>query len=373
MSTFYTGIPGNVVAGNGISNAVSVVGATNAHPIVITTATPHNYNTGDLVAISFASVNTAANGLWKITVLTSTTFSLGGSWGNGVFTGAAIAINQALNPPYAIPSDGDAFNAAAFNVALEALGDRTAYLQRLNPSGMYNLVSQSFSTTTDDTFSTWSTTSASTTGWQTLTSTTDPFGLSANPQYCNANDLFIYNFTTTLQVGANVTAIGPGLKVAGAALNAYQVINGSAQQFQNLFHGGINVQGFYAVAGYGGSTATISSVSSPIVTMTGLSGISSALNGAWITISGCANPGNNGTFYVNNTLTSTSLQYVNNNAVAPDANSGGITWLLNNMTFNAAIMGFGNAGTPPSIVLSGHRTFVLSQYRPSGPVLYPTG
>ena len=64
---------------------LSVTAATNASPIVITTAT-HGLSTGDIVTISGALGNTAANGTWIITVLTSTTFSLDGSAGSGAWT-----------------------------------------------------------------------------------------------------------------------------------------------------------------------------------------------------------------------------------------------------------------------------------------------
>lgn len=67
--------------------AVSVVvsNATNATPIVVTTAT-HSYTTGQSVVINGVLGNTAANGTWRIIVLSATTFSLVGSVGNGAWT-----------------------------------------------------------------------------------------------------------------------------------------------------------------------------------------------------------------------------------------------------------------------------------------------
>lgn len=56
--------------------ALAVSGATNATPIVITTSTSHGLSTGDKVAIGYVAGNTAANGVFAVTVLTSTTFSL---------------------------------------------------------------------------------------------------------------------------------------------------------------------------------------------------------------------------------------------------------------------------------------------------------
>jgi len=63
-----------------------VTGATNASPIVITTAEPHGYQSGMQVSISGVAGNTAANGTFTITVIDSTSFSLNGSTGNGAWT-----------------------------------------------------------------------------------------------------------------------------------------------------------------------------------------------------------------------------------------------------------------------------------------------
>ena len=68
-------------------NTQAITGATNAAPIVCTTSLAHGYSTGDVVQISAANGNTAANGYFKITVVNSTSFSLDDSSGNGVYSG----------------------------------------------------------------------------------------------------------------------------------------------------------------------------------------------------------------------------------------------------------------------------------------------
>ncbi len=78
----------------GVSN-VAISGATNASPIVITSAA-NTFATGDQVAISGVGGNTAANGLWVVTVTNSTTFSLNGSTGNGAYTSGGIATNRSM-------------------------------------------------------------------------------------------------------------------------------------------------------------------------------------------------------------------------------------------------------------------------------------
>jgi hypothetical protein len=59
--------------------------ATNTSPIVMTTTTPHDFVTGDVVTQTGVPGNTAANGTFTITKLSSTTYSLNGSTGNGTF------------------------------------------------------------------------------------------------------------------------------------------------------------------------------------------------------------------------------------------------------------------------------------------------
>lgn len=69
------------------ASANSISAATDAAPIVITTAAAHGLTSGDKVAITRCGGNTAANGHWTVTVLSSTTFSLASSDGNGTYTG----------------------------------------------------------------------------------------------------------------------------------------------------------------------------------------------------------------------------------------------------------------------------------------------
>ncbi len=80
--------PDGLVAGQvGQSSARdtgSITGATNASPIVASSS-GHGLSTGDRVTISGVTGNTAANGTFVVTVLSSDTFSLDGSVGNGAY------------------------------------------------------------------------------------------------------------------------------------------------------------------------------------------------------------------------------------------------------------------------------------------------
>lgn len=64
---------------------LKITGATNATPIAIT-ATAHGLATADVVAIVGVLGNTAANGVWTITVSDANTFTLNTSIGNGSYT-----------------------------------------------------------------------------------------------------------------------------------------------------------------------------------------------------------------------------------------------------------------------------------------------
>lgn len=83
----------------------TITGATNATPIVVTTSAPHNFLSGDFVAIHGVGGNTAANTATGVTsstiaaitssflihVLSPTTFELVGRAGNGAYTSGGVA------------------------------------------------------------------------------------------------------------------------------------------------------------------------------------------------------------------------------------------------------------------------------------------
>jgi hypothetical protein len=69
-------------------SSLTVTGATNATPIVITTSATHGLATDNIVTITGVLGNTAANGTFTITVVSGTTFSLNSSVGNGAYTSA---------------------------------------------------------------------------------------------------------------------------------------------------------------------------------------------------------------------------------------------------------------------------------------------
>lgn len=84
-STDTVGAESVVVGSLSNTSVLTVTAASNATPIVITTPA-HGLQSEDQVDIHGVLGNTAANGRWRITVLSTTTFSLNQSIGNGAYT-----------------------------------------------------------------------------------------------------------------------------------------------------------------------------------------------------------------------------------------------------------------------------------------------
>jgi P pilus assembly chaperone PapD len=83
------------VTGGAVS--LPITGATNTSPIQITTSKPHGFQNGDMVIISSVNGNTNANGTWGIANVTNTSFTLGGSYGNGAYvSGSGIVTGDAI-------------------------------------------------------------------------------------------------------------------------------------------------------------------------------------------------------------------------------------------------------------------------------------
>jgi hypothetical protein len=88
----------NATIGTDIQAPVAISSSTNANPIVVTTAAAHGYVNGDTVEILGHLVNTAANGGWIVTNLTSTTFSI---------PTAGVGVGGATGTVTKQPSDND--------------------------------------------------------------------------------------------------------------------------------------------------------------------------------------------------------------------------------------------------------------------------
>lgn len=115
------------------ATAINITSSTNATPIVVTTAAAHGLQTGMLVIIDGHLVNTTANGVRRVQVLTTTTFQVKTFAGvdvAGAGIGGATGTVQSLAlPGIDLPQDAVTnIDAASVNVPFEALADMTAWL-----------------------------------------------------------------------------------------------------------------------------------------------------------------------------------------------------------------------------------------------------
>jgi hypothetical protein len=81
------------------------------------------------------------------------------------------------------------------------------------------------------------------------------------------------------------------------------------------------------VSGQTGAAASITTVATGVATLTGLTGMTANSVGNFLTISGAASGGNNGTFLIVEYVGATSIKVANTSAVASDANNGAISWI----------------------------------------------
>lgn len=112
-----------------------VIGATNATPIVITESAVHGLVDGDEVVIQGVPTNTNANGKWIVNVLTTTTYELVGSAGNGTAESTINGVAIQSGTGYAFVSTAGAHGLV--------VGDRV-YVQGITGAtvadGIYNVV-----------------------------------------------------------------------------------------------------------------------------------------------------------------------------------------------------------------------------------------
>ncbi len=81
----------SLIAAGYIAASLTITGATNATPIVVTTNRAHLLYNDAVVNVSGVLGNTAANDFWNVTVVTSTSFALNNSVGNGSYTSGGTA------------------------------------------------------------------------------------------------------------------------------------------------------------------------------------------------------------------------------------------------------------------------------------------
>lgn len=95
LDRFAWAVGANATVAADLQAPVAIASSTAVNPTVITTAAVHGLATGDVAEIAGHLVNTAANGIWPVTVLTTTTLSIPAL---GVGVGAATGTVQ-KHPP----------------------------------------------------------------------------------------------------------------------------------------------------------------------------------------------------------------------------------------------------------------------------------
>lgn len=111
------------------------------------------------------------------------------------------------------------------------------------------------------------------------------------------------------------TKLDPELNIHGSNIQTDMLVPGD--EFNKLGS---------TILGQSGSNASIVSASGDLITIIGLTGMSDSSTTRVITISGAANPNNNGTFPIVSVVSAASVIYSNAIGTAPDPNNGFISW-----------------------------------------------
>ncbi len=251
MPTSYNGdgvIPISV-NGWGRQRIVSITATTPVQ--VILSGTTSGFNNGDTVGVEGVSIYTALNGLWVITTLSASGFSLNGSTSGAGGTTSGYALDYSVLPQVQLPSDGvDLRNAASVNAPLEAAFNLAPYQYKRH--GAYALYQVYALATADSNWTggphTWSSgTQVGNSQWNdtvglTWTSLPAPYPV------VQSGDLLIITFSTTVSVGAaGVVPFGLGiaLTLGYSALNAASILIGSAVSMAASAAQALSLEGYY--------------------------------------------------------------------------------------------------------------------------------
>jgi hypothetical protein len=144
------------------------------------------------------------------------------------------------------------------------------------------------------------------------------------------------NLTVGGLTGQSASSVGTLISIRGAAIagnNGVFLVNANSSATVDVL---TNASGYFPEPNSGaleweqynaGKSASITTVSSGIATITGVANMSANSVGHFITISGAASAGNNGTFLITAFNSATSVSYANAAAVASDANNPNISWV----------------------------------------------
>jgi hypothetical protein len=147
---------GNSAGNYAVAGSTAITAATNASPIQIT-STAHGYATGNVAVIASVGGNTAANGVWVVTVIDPNTFTLNGSTGNGAYTSGGTSVRVTVKAAIqraggnGIVNVQDGFTLSVQGDVIDSFANATAnnafqHVQ-LQPGGSYQFDSSATSPT----------------------------------------------------------------------------------------------------------------------------------------------------------------------------------------------------------------------------------
>lgn len=128
MPTNYSGNPANVTTPLTaiVSNVIN-----NSGTIEIITTAAHFFSTHDYVQVLGVNGVGAANTTAQITVISTTAFLLNGTTFSGSYVSGGTATDLSLTPYFQVPSDGESGTVEGILASIQALADRTQYLESL--------------------------------------------------------------------------------------------------------------------------------------------------------------------------------------------------------------------------------------------------
>jgi hypothetical protein len=98
--------------------------------ILVETDVPHLFADHDVVVVDGVLGTTEANGSWPINVIDADSFLLVGSTFATPYSSGGTVTDTSLTPYFAIPQNGDFGTAESIEASIQALADRTQYLNQ---------------------------------------------------------------------------------------------------------------------------------------------------------------------------------------------------------------------------------------------------
>lgn len=246
MPTQFNGHPGEEIS-EGFPTPRTITNVSNTSPIVVTTSFSHGLITGDIIRVSGTGIQALDNlALWRAIVQSATTVALHfldtGDPSNALGSSSTGTLQSYAWPrTYQLPSDGpgNLRDAASVNVALETLGDRTAYL--LYKSGhpeprlrfvRYGGATEDDVNEDDSVFWTWASTSY--VDGSGATQLTDIF-------YCEALDILDITLSTVVTIAGGDSARlrvvvddGPGASLVVPTGGRFSIAAGVTRAFVQI-------------------------------------------------------------------------------------------------------------------------------------------